>query len=373
MKLLFVIPRLDTGGAQRLLADLLNVMADNPALEISVAVYQSVPGSPFERQIKADSHICFINLDTPLSSHLRVISRLRPLIRQADVCHVHLFPALYHAALAAAGLKTRMIFTEHSTYNRRRNHSYIRLFERFVYSRYHVVAAISEAARRNLLTWLGAERSDPRFRVVSNGVNLRRFSSPAPAPEELPRLRQHLFGREGFPVLMISRFVESKDHPTFIRAISLIPDKRIFGVFIGDGPRRPEFESLAKELGVADRILFSGEKADIEKYIRAAAIGVQSSNWEGFGLTVVEMMAGGLPVIVSDVSGMADLVGDSGLTFRRGDASALADAILSLTPGTPGFNAAKAPALTAKAIEKARLFDISRTAATYLTLYTPGS
>lgn len=366
MKLLQVIEKMDTGGAQRLLADLLRAFAaSDQKPEITLALYQSLPESVFEREARAIPGLKVIVLGVDKMDHLKAIRRLRPLIARADVCHVHLFPALYHCAIASIGTKTRMVYTEHSSYNRRRNRGWLRLAERFVYSRYDTLACISNAVKINLATWLSLPQQSPKLAVVNNGVDLARFRAGTS-----PKSRRELFGRDGRPVLMVSRFVESKDHATLIRAIAEIDNKDIFAAFIGDGPTRPAMAELARELGVEDRIVFLGEREDIEVYISAAEIGVQSSNWEGFGLTVVEMMAGGLPVIVSDVSGMADLVKNVGQTFPRGNHNDLAIKIVELIERCtrrPGY---RETLKTAESL-RAETYAITTTAQRYLAIYSP--
>lgn len=367
MKILQVIPVLETGGAQRLLADMLSVMARRDDLEITVAVYRSMPDSPFERQVCEDSRLKFVDLNCPLDSHLKIIARLRKLIKGADVCHVHLFPALYHAAVASVGLNTRMVYTEHSTYNRRRNKGWLRQIERLIYSQYDNIAGISRATNMNLMSWLGPKFDKGRFGVVPNGIDLTRFEARAPTGN-IEELRKRLFGREGLPILMISRFVDSKDHPTLIRAIAEIENKNIYAAFIGVGKRKEEYERLAIRSGVKDRIIFLGERTNIEDYVAGAELGVQSSNWEGFGLTVTEMLAGGLPVIVSDVSGMGTLVDGVGKKFPRGDYKALAW-LIEETIGElniPG----RREAISDAGRRRAGQYDISKTANAYLAMYT---
>lgn len=367
MKILQVIPMLETGGAQRLLADMLSVMSRRDDPEITVAVYRSMPDSPFERQVREDSRLKFVDLNCSPDSHFKIICRLRKLIKEADVCHVHLFPALYHAAIASVGLRTRMVYTEHSTYNRRRNKGWLRHIERMVYSQYDKIAGISRATNMNLINWLGPRFDRSKFEVVPNGIDLTRFEVRKPAGN-MEDIRKQLFGREGLPILMISRFVDSKDHPTLIRAIAEIEDKNIYAAFIGGGKRKEEYERLALRSGVKDRIIFLGERTNIEDYVAGAEIGVQSSNWEGFGLTVTEMLAGGLPVIVSEVSGMGVLVDGVGKKFPRGDHKALARMIEETIEELkiPG----RREAISEAGCRRAGQYDISKTADAYLNMYT---
>lgn len=388
MKVLQVIEKMETGGAQRLLADMLRSMGKNPDLQLTLAIYTSIPDSVFEKTAAAVPGLKIVTLGAKKTDNFKAIRKLRPLIKDADVCHVHLFPALYHCAIASIGCKTRMVFTEHSTYNRRRNNKWLRRIERFIYNRYDVLACISQAVKINLATWLNVGTSDPRLKVIGNGVDLKRFrNNPGFDPRvklagnetryvseeivkgEVAATRRELFGREGMPVLMVSRFVESKDQHTLIRAVAEIDNPKIFAVFIGAGPMKAQCEALALELHIEERIVFLGEREDIERYISGAAMGVQSSKWEGFGLTVVEMMAGGLPVIVSDVSGMADLVKGVGEIFPRGDYKELARKISSIAEKcekNPGYR----EKLRDAGKHRAEEYDIEYTTRGYLDSYS---
>lgn len=117
---------------------------------------------------------------------------------------------------------------------------------------------------------------------------------------------------------MVARFAPSKDQATIIRALLLL-DKDVRVRFVGDGETRPECERLAKELGVEDRVDFMGMQSKIPQLIAESYIGIQSSNWEGFGLTAVEMMACGKPVIATNVDGLKQVVEGTGLLFPVGD------------------------------------------------------
>lgn len=394
MRLIHVIPHMLTGGAQRLLADMLPVMARRDDLEITLLTYSDAP-SPLMQALRNMPRIRIRSLGIPLSdsatlnplTRLNAIRRLRPYLKECDVCHVHLFPALYDAAIAARGLDLRLIFTDHNTTNRRRRPA-LRAVERFIHSRYDLLAAVSPASGRALADWLDTPALRQRIHVIDNGICVERFALPASdisdpcdaklsadaadpdheVPAHIEALTERfeagiegemmrrrkgrntpdnktLFGRDGVPVLMVSRFAASKGQQLLIRALHLLktspeysrmklyPD--LFLAFAGSGPEMEKCRNLAKELGVAGDTVFLGDRADIPALVNASAAGAQISFWEGVGLTAVEMLAGRLPLIASDIPGLADTVRDAALTVAN-DPHAIADAIASIiAPDSP--------------------------------------
>lgn len=164
------------------------------------------------------------------------------------------------------------------------------------------------------MKWL--QSNDERFVTINNGVNTMRFTdTKADVDKKL--------------LIMVARFAPSKDQATIIRALLLL-DKDVRVRFVGDGETRPECERLAKELGVEDRVDFMGMQSKIPQLIAESYIGIQSSNWEGFGLTAVEMMACGKPVIATNVDGLKQVVEGTGLLFPVGDEKELANCISTL-------------------------------------------
>lgn len=343
------------GGAQKLLGDLLPLLANAEDIDIKVAVCR-LCGSDIEKKLKAQG-IDIVSLNTGLRSPNAII-KLLPLMKKADVVHAHLFPINYIVALTNILIGKPLIYTEHSTHNKRRNHKWMRGMEKWMYGRYLKVACISEPTETALINWVGQKPILTKSTVIENGIDLESYRESQASAQEA------LFGRTGNPVLMISRFTDSKDHPTLLKALTLIEDPDVFVVFVGDGERRMEMESLAEELGVKDRTVFMGTRTDIPPIIKACRIGVQASNWEGFGLTAIEMMASGIPVIASNVEGLNKVVENAGMLFKRSDARDLARKIKKLLSDHSLYES-----LVKHGQKKASRYSIQRTAKSYLELY----
>ena len=164
--------------------------------------------------------------------------------------------------------------------------------ERLVYGKYSEVVSISPQTRTALNLWLGRECSRE---VILNGINVEAFAGAASGVQSSDS------------IVMVSRFGPSKDQETVIRAMRYI-DADVRLKFVGDGPLMAKNIELAESLGLLHRIDFIGAADDVARYIAEAKVGVQSSHWECFGLTAVEIMACGRPVVASDEPGLKQFV-----------------------------------------------------------------
>lgn len=357
MRILHIINDLDTGGAQKLVADLAVLQSEKSEIHLEVATLFGDKDGAFKNWLESHTAIPVksLNLRNPFMP--QSVMKIRRLIKDFDIVHAHLFPAGYLCVLANTGLGRKLIYTEHSTTNRRRDHKILRPLERAVYSKFDAIGCISNATRQNLLNWLGEKMADKTL-VIHNGVDLSGFRLPAPFDQH------EIFGRAGKPVLMISRFSKSKDHAAAVKSLSHISDPEVFMAFAGDGECLEHIKLLAEECCVMSRCVFLGTRTDIPRLISASYIGLQSSRWEGFGLTALEMMAGGLPVVASDIEGLREVVGNAGLLFQPGDPIELAARINALISDST---------LKSEVIDQCRkrseTFDIRNTADKYFNLY----
>lgn len=415
MRLLEVITDFSIGGAQRLLSDLLPLFAQQPDFNVTLAVYSDPGESPLFAIIRNNPQIKVRILGVPLGhasafnpfARLKAVKKLRHLMKEADICHVHLFPALYDAAIAAKGLPVKLIFTDHSTSNLRRRIPGLSAIERRIFSRYDRIVCISPAVRRSLINWLRTNPDDKRMTIIPNGINLSLFNPPeikvtqlSEEPEEEnpdftdidtsesyralinDRRVTETYGRAGIPILMISRFTPGKDHPTLLRAFALMKNdekyfrrlnkdvrSNLFLALAGTGKEIGKAKRLAEELGIAADTLFLGDRSDVPRLIRVAKAGVQISNWEGFGLTACEMLAGRLPLVASDIPGMADIIRDGARLVAPSAPDELADALAEIiAPSTPE-QIELTRLLQAEGLKIARRYDIHITLHRYLSTF----
>lgn len=148
--------------------------------------------------------------------------------------------------------------------------------------------------------------SAEKIEVVYNGVEVPRPLSP----EGRSRLRASVGAGDEEPlVAMVARLdPDFKDHGSFLRALARLHGVR--GAVVGDGPGRPSLEALARDLGLSDRVAFTGFRPDASRLLAAADVSVLLTYSEGFSNVVLESMAAGVPLVTSDVPANREAVRD---------------------------------------------------------------
>jgi glycosyltransferase involved in cell wall biosynthesis len=123
---------------------------------------------------------------------------------------------------------------------------------------------------------------------------------------------------------MISRMNDSvKRHDLFLCAAKRLAERfpQVRFVLVGDGPLRAGLETLANQLGLADRVVFLGDRRDVPALLSTFDISVLPSASESLSNVILESMAAGVPVVAAQVGGNPELVhnGVTGLLFPSGD------------------------------------------------------
>lgn len=317
MKIVHVVYSLKMGGAEILVLQLCRVQRSN-GHDVSVCTYSSV--GPLLEVFRTEGFPVHIIGEGPVARtamrFFRVFRSLRP-----DVVHCHNPAPTLQAAMAArlAGVGT-IISTRHSLvappYDTRAEITYnlVSLFCDWV-------VAICDATRENLCNTPLAQRN--RITRIYNGVDKL---EPCP-PEDLPE-------KHGFTLLFVGRVVEIKDLQTMIKALALavprVPGLQLW--IVGDGEMRETLEALPNELGIANNVTFWGERLDIAHFFSAADVYTMSSVSEGLPMSLLQAMSLGVPALVTNVGGMAEVVRNAhcGLYTPVGDSAAMAEAIVEL-------------------------------------------
>jgi glycosyltransferase involved in cell wall biosynthesis len=319
VRILQIINDLRVAGAETLCVQLAIALRER-GRDAEVLVLRDEP-SPLGERLRANGVPLRVSEGGPSLRSPRQIVALTRAMRGFDIVHVHLFPAQLYVAVAAARLpretRPRLVTTEHNTFNRRRKPLF-RPIDAGMYARYDEIVAISDATKDSLAAW--APKSAGAMRVIANGIDYDRFDSA-------PTVSRAALGLppDGPLALCVGRLEAQKDQATLIRALPFVPG--LHAVLAGAGPNKVALADLAAVCHVEDRVHFLGRRSDIPELMKAADIYVQPSLYEGFGLAVAEAMAAGLPVIISDVPGVREVVGDAGMAFPAGDVTSLAAAI----------------------------------------------
>ena len=233
------------------------------------------------------------------------------------------------------------------------------------------LVTVSPRLRTELLT-MGIGRPD-QVEVIPLGLDLERFRRACP---RAPALRPALSIASGVPLLgIVGRLVPIKDHPTLFQAMALLQTSNppVHLAVVGDGEERARLEELAGRLGLGHRIHFLGWRTDLETILREVDVVLCTSKNEGTPVALIEAMAAGVPVLSTDVGGVADLVahGETGWLVRPGDPPSLAEAIRHLL-GDEALRARLAAAGSAVALERHGVEGLIRRVETLYMALTAG-
>jgi glycosyltransferase involved in cell wall biosynthesis len=201
----------------------------------------------------------------------------------------------------------------------------------------------AEAIRQNLLE----QGYDPsKIVVIRNGITLSKFAGRSRSADLRRELGLPLSARL---VAVFSRLNRFKGVEYFLDAAAVLAGKvaDVCFLVVGDGGNKKELEEYACQLGLGQRIVFTGFRGDVPELLSEVAISVLPSLSEGTSNTLLESMAAGVPVIATRVGGNPEVIEDgvSGLLVPPRDSAALAaamdrlleDEILALALGQAGM------------------------------------
>ncbi|MGW9435919.1 GT4 family glycosyltransferase PelF [Streptomyces sp. NPDC055607] len=274
------------------------------------------------------------------------------------------------AALERNGVP--LLLTEHGVYLRERYLGYrtapyrwpvkaviLGFFRLLAEESYRRAALITPGNRYNRLWEEEGGAAPEAIRTVYNGVDPAAFPPAGPEPDA--------------PTLSWAGRVDPiKDLETLIRALALVRERmpavrlRLFGGTPRGGEAyRERCEALAAELGHADAVTFEGRVDDIKDAYAAGNVVMLSSISEGFPFTLIEAMSCGRATVSTDVGGVREAVGDTGLVVPPRDPAAMADAALVLL-GDAARRRAMGEAARLRVIER---FTLRQTVDTFRAIY----
>lgn len=364
MKVLHIINNLGSGGAEKMLVDLLTRIKATLDIEVDVLLLTAKKNVYYELLRNSGINISIIKYNNMYDPRNIIAIRNKIVKGEYDVVHSHLFPTQYWVAFAKSILKgnsTNFFTTEHSTYNRRRSLTFISPLERYMYSKYDKIISVNEETEKSLKCWFGNKDSlTDRLTVIENGIDLDKIKN-AKAYN-----KSDLIGgiNENIKLLcMVGRFSEAKDQGTLIRAIKKLPDD-IHLILVGEGPLISGCKALAVDLEVADRVHFLGFRNDVYEILKTSDIIILSSHWEGLSLSSIEGLASEKPFIASDVPGLREIVDGYGISFERGNVNQLVESINELLSDNMYYNS-----IIDRCIKRSKEFDIDNMISKITAMY----
>ena len=376
-RILYVIGTLDLGGAElhlKLIAPRLKRLGWEPTIyclgrrgaqadEVQAAgvdvIGPPLPMAPIWRFI----------LLRPIRLAASALGLIAQLIGQRPQIAHFFLPASY----AVGGPLALLARTPNRVMSRRSLNLYqqklplVARLERWLHKRMNAILGNSGAVVRELIELEGCPPN--RVGLIHNGIDTKAFSGQ---PGKADIRDQLGIDPESFVAIIVANLIPYKGHADLLNALSRVRDRlpqpwSLLCVGRDDGILL-HLEDLARANGIAAQVHFMGERRDIPRLLAASDAGVLCSHQEGFSNAILEGMAAGLPMVVTDVGGNGEAVldGETGFVVRPRDPEALGEAILKL---------AADPALRAKQGKKAHQrveahFSIQTCVAKYDRLYS---
>jgi len=304
MKIVHCLFTMETGGSQVLAVELMNEMCKEHT--VSLVIINNEFNESLLKQLNKKIAIFYINRKQGTRNPIPII-RLNLLLLKLkpDIIHTH----ESKVAQIVKANHAKLLHTVHDMG-----------LPTSLYHLYDSVVAISDAVYDEVTLKYKAP-----VKKVYNGIPVDLFKR---------RNDYHLKQEEPVKFIQVSRLLhEKKGHDVLLRALSIIKSQYHFSNFsldfIGSGVSREYLEKLAGELGLTDKVNFLGDRNREWLYANLSDyhILVQPSRYEGFGLTILEGFAAGLPVLASDIDGPAEIISRSpgGFLFKNGDSASCAN------------------------------------------------
>lgn len=319
MSVLHVVVAGEIGGAERMLVDLARAPAAGGRAHAVALVTPNDRLRALLRDAGLDVDDRGAAREGPLSYLARTLGRsdvawLEAIIRRRGswIVHLHTFASQVVGTRAALRTGAKVLRTEHST--RVYDDPSCWPFSKWSLRRAHASVCISDHVRRVALA--RAPWAEGIMHVVPNGVDVARFI-PRPLPSESGRVR----------FVALGRLEPRKGVDIALRALVRVPNAEL--AVVGDGESRAKLESLARTLGVKDRVRFVGFAADVRDEIARAHLALSSARSEGLGIALLEAMAMSRAVVALPTGGVPEIVrdGDNGWLAHGNDEEALARAM----------------------------------------------
>jgi glycosyltransferase involved in cell wall biosynthesis len=317
MKIAHVVDSMEVGGAETLVTQMCRRQREQGhdpciyAIASLGALGQRMREENFEVRSNVGRHF-----PDAMRSFFRIFKTSRP-----DAVHLHNLTPTYYAAMAAkmAGVplvvSTRhsLVAPPHRTIPELK-YAYAAIFCNWV-------VGICDATADNLKIM----HTVPARKIT------RVYNGAAPLKREAKENQPQKYG---FTLIYVGRLEPVKNHSLLLRAFaaahSSMPSLRLW--MVGDGSERNRLETLAAELGISAWVTFWGQQLDVAPFFSAADAFIMSSISEGLPMSLLQAFSLGLPVVVTDVGGMAEAVrlAKAGITVSPTDTAEMAGAILRI-------------------------------------------
>ena len=291
--------------------------------DVTVLTIRQDPEKPSIEQRDGYTVVRFDSLAAPLGNDISPgVAQFLAWASEFDVIHAHshLYFSTNLAALQRRVWNTPLAITNHGLYSQNAPEwvfdLYLRTVGRWTFNRADAIFCYTDEDRDRVQEF----GVDSRIEVVHNGIDTERFRPDGPESDRIDH--------DGPVVLFVGRLVEGKRPGDAVAAVSRLAETRNAKLYVaGEGPLRSGL--------VDDHVEFLGQipYEDMPSVYRAADALILPSRAEGLPRTVLEAMASGVPVVVSDLEQVAPVVGDGGVAVPVGDVAGFVEGLETVLYG----------------------------------------
>ncbi|NDP28763.1 MAG: glycosyltransferase [Flavobacterium sp.] len=342
-KIVHIVDSLCVGGRENVIIDLCNNFDKD---KYSVFII-TLCNDDNEGKLKLDKQVTLVSLPFALKridrgntflTFFSVKKKLTEIIRELkpDIIHTHSYfhrLLIIASAISSYSGKAKYFHTVHTSgmyFSSKGLLNRIKLTtEKFALNLYKPsLVGISEIVQENNLFFFKNYTQTSRY--IPNGINLNKFNLA-----NYKKSKQEFNLDEGdIHIIYVARLCLGKNHLTLFKAIDILVKKysNVKLLLAGDGELRVELESYVRKKSLEKNIIFLGSIRNVPELLAVSDIGVFPSEFEGFSLTLIEMMAMELPIITSDNQIFKRLIshGKNGFLHSMFDENNLADLIEKL-------------------------------------------
>lgn len=326
IRVLYLIDELGGGGAERCAV---NMACGLDPQRFQVKICSTRKGGQYEEELRFHKQDYVVlpdergKFDIVRMWHIfREIRSFRP-----DILHSHKYGSNVWGRVLGTVAGVRVIVAHEHTWHYRRwsRHG---LVDRLLFPLSDAVLVPSEYDLRQTRIVMGG--TDQRVRVLRNGVAAPTGSHNGNFRNEAGR------DRDCMVVVSVGGLRPQKAYDVLVAVAAEVlrraPGRYQF-LIIGDGPERTRLQGLAAELGLERDVVFMGQRSDVSDIVKGADLFLNTSQYEGLSLAILEAMSLGVPVIASDVGGTGEIIRNmvNGVLCHFGDVEGFADALERLS------------------------------------------
>lgn len=250
-------------------------------------------------------------------------------VTETDLLHLHGYKSCTLGRIAGAILDVPVILHEHGAFPSVPFHQ--RLADWVLSPLGDKMIVVSEAVKEFCVEHRSMRSEE--VEVVFNGIPVDEFQNVS--GRAVQKVADELSLDSSTPIIgTVARLDEEKGVSYLLEAIPAIQEKvpELKVLIVGDGSLRGDLEEKAEQLGIAQDLVFTGERRDVPRLYKLMDVKVISSIYEGIPLTLFEAMAAGTPIVSTAVGGIDELVenGENGVLVQSQRPTEIADAVVDL-------------------------------------------